>query len=238
MARLRWNEMLTGRYQAGVDRGVFYNVNGEGVVWDGLVSVLEGSDDVTSYIHLDGAKLMNRKRFGTFQATIGAYTYPSELDARRSPIFGMSYRVITDGKYQIHLIYNATAIVQGPIFSSINGESQAMLFTINLSTMNMTFAEDYRTSHLVIETDNEALIVEIEDVLYGSPAQLPHLPTPEELIEIFESHALIRVTDNQDGTFTISGPDELVHWTDSTTFEVISDGITWLDSETYRIRST
>jgi hypothetical protein len=54
----------------------------------------------------------------------------------------------------------------------------------------------------------------VENVLYGTEDTPARLPEPEEIMELFIENALVKVTDNGDGTVTISGPDEAIYlWT-------------------------
>lgn len=239
MSRLTWGDISSRQYQAGVDQGVFYNASGRGKAWNGLVSVVESNEDEsTNFIYLDGIKLTNRKRFGDFTAAIEAFAYPEELDANTQQPFGFSYRVFVGDHYQIHLVYNANVSFEDRALESVSRDTSVSLVSMKVTTLKTIFDGVYKIAHLVVDTYNEAAIAELESILYGSPEQEPYLPTPELLLELFESHAMIRVTDNFDGSFTISGPDDLVYWVDSTTFEVNSPGVIWLDSDIYSIKST
>lgn len=115
MSKLIWDDIAARDYEAGVDRGVFYPLNGPGQVWNGLVSVEESpseADDRPRY--LDGKRIGNRRRLGEFSATVSAFTYPTSfspvlVEPIRRTLFGLSYRTQSREGYKIHLVYNAIA---------------------------------------------------------------------------------------------------------------------------------
>jgi hypothetical protein len=94
-------------------------------------------------------------------------------------------------------------------------------------------------SHLVIDVapahpDN---ITALEDLLYGTVSTDPSLPPPEDIIALFEENAIMTVIDHGDGTWTATGPDDMVHMIDSTTFEVVSPTVFYTDPVTYNVSS-
>jgi hypothetical protein len=68
------------------------------------------------------------------------------------------------------------------------------------------------TSHLIISLDltGTAAMDLLQAALYGDDENDPYLPDIPAIIEMFESSTLVRITDNGDGTWTATGPDELV----------------------------
>ena len=82
-----------------------------------------------------------------------------------------------------------------------------------------------------------AAISDLEDMLYGTNAEAPRLPLPDEIISIFEENALLRIIDHGDGTWTAIGPDEAITMITPTEFEIDWPSATYLDEETYTIRS-
>jgi hypothetical protein len=66
---------------------------------------------------------------------------------------------------------------------------------------------------------------------------MARLPTPEELLGIFERTALLQVVDNGDGTFTVTGPDEAIQMLDPTTFQIAWPSAVYLDAESYSLSS-
>jgi hypothetical protein len=77
----------------------------------------------------------------------------------------------------------------------------------------------------------------LEDVLYGTDDESPRLPSPEEVFEIFEENAILRIIDNGDGTWTAIGPDSAIEMLDSETFEITWPSAVYIDADTYTISS-
>lgn len=156
MTKLVWNEAGNRFFEAGVDRGVFYPMSGDGVAWNGLVSVDEtpsGGEPVAYYI--DGIKYLNASSPSEFSGTIEAYTYPEEFakcdgtasfdglevyQQERSE-FNFSYRTLIgndlDGVsygYKIHLVYNALATPSQNTRDSISSDVEALTFAWDFTT--------------------------------------------------------------------------------------------------------
>jgi hypothetical protein len=66
---------------------------------------------------------------------------------------------------------------------------------------------------------------------------LARLPDPQEIFDIFEANSILRVVDNGDGTFTVTGPDDAITMLDDTTFEIDWPSVVVIDSNTYEISS-
>ena len=135
--RIDWDQDGQRLYETGVDRGVCYPMNDQGVytpgvAWNGLSAVNEKpSGAEASAIYADNIKYLNLMSNEEYKATIEAYTYPDEFaecdgskeiatgvvigQQKRKP-FGFSYQTLigndTDGTdlgYKIHLVYGAMA---------------------------------------------------------------------------------------------------------------------------------
>jgi hypothetical protein len=143
--------------------------------------------------------------------------------------------VKTGTRYKIHLIYNAKANV-----SSIKYEqNQPSPFSFDFSTKPMLVPYSRPSAHLIIDADMawpEALS-EFESALYGDVNLDARLPTPSEVYDIFNTNALFKVIDNNDGTFTLDGPDELFTWVSSTEFSVDWPKIIYISDVSYKISS-
>ena len=212
MTRVSWHIPGEKRFHAGVDRGVLYPNNADGVPWNGLVSVVEKFDggDVSSY-WFDGKKYYVDVAPEDFQGTIAAYSYPREFakydgvlevpdvpglmasQQSRETGFGLSYRTgigndleNLDHGYRLHLIFNATA-------SPIEKTHQTLTSSTDASNFEWTFnacpipAENHKpTAHYFIDstTTHPYFISEIEDILYGTETTEPRLPTIAELAVI------------------------------------------------------
>lgn len=235
VSRITWSAAGTRFYEAGVDRGVLFVGNAIGVPWTGLIAVDEtptGSEAKPRYI--DGVKYLNLPSTEEFEATIRAYTYPVEFaqcdgtarirtglffGQQKRKSFGFSYRSFvgndTEGiahGYKIHLVYNALATPSSRSANSFNDSVEAAEFSWALTTKSRKIAGHAPTAHIVIDSryTHPVTMAVIEDLIYGSDETVAHLPTPEELIAIFDVPVVWAVVDNEDGTFTVSGPDENV----------------------------
>lgn len=239
MTRLRWD--LPRLYEHGLDRGVFYPPEGPGEAWNGLVSVddtTEGSELSSRYI--DGVKTYARRRPEEFAGTIQAYTYPEALyspltdDWRRSP-FGLSYRTLKVESSQIHLVYNVTISPAG--FS--HEQSETDLFSWDFSTHALEISGAKRSAHLIVDTSNAYswTTTALEDLLYGSDVNVPQLPTPAQVLEVFDENSILRVYDNGDGTYTVEGPDEAVQDLGSGVHRLSWPSVVYLGGFTYRVSS-
>lgn len=237
MTRLTWGAVGERFFEAGVDRGVLFVGDAEGVPWNGLVSVNEapsGGDVTPSYI--DGIRYLNQVSAEEFAATIEAYTYPDEFEQcdgtvpvknglfgtqqKRKP-FSLSYRTKigndVDGikhGYKIHLIYNATAAPTPRSNKSVGDTIEPDNFSWALSTIPELFRGRRPTSHFVIDSRDtpQGLLIQIEDVLYGTDVEASRLPSVPELIYIFESYNASFfdagiVGEPYYGTFDAGGPD-------------------------------
>lgn len=223
MSRLEWSTPGSNRYEAGVDRGVFYPLDAPAEEWSGLVSVSESpfnSETRTRYV--DGVKVGNRQTRGEFAATVEAFSYPRAFcdeflrPARRR--FDMSYRTMTDSSYKIHLVYNARAFPtdRNYVFDD------AHPFSWDIVATPVPVPESAASAHLIVDGGVSYLstMADLESILYGSEAADPRIPRPEELMQIFENHSILLVIDHGDGSWTATGPDDIIKWLDGTSFQI------------------
>lgn len=213
MTRLTWGAVGERFYEAGVDRGVLFVDNAEGVPWNGLVSVSEaptGGEITPSYI--DGIRYLNDVASEEFEATLEAYTYPDEFEQcdgtvpvknglfgtqqKRKP-FALSYRTKVgndvDGLkhgYKIHLIYNVTAAPTPRTNTSVGDVVEPDNFSWALSTIPESFKGHRPTAHFMIDSRDTPrdVLIRIEEVLYGSDTEISRIPSVPELVYIFESY--------------------------------------------------
>lgn len=256
MTRLIWGDVAVRTIEAGVDRGVLYPVNGVGVAWNGLVAVKESPSTLTESIrYFDGEKYRNRSHADSFAGTIEALTYPDEFavydgysDSRvsnqRRKTFGLSYRTRilgADGDlgYKLHLVYNALVQPSGRAYSSLATSTDPENFAWDFTTTPMRLSGLRPTAHVVIDSTvtHAWTMTAIEDLLYGTGVANPRLPTPEELIELFESGTILRIIDHGDGTWTATGPDEAIQMLDATTFQISWPTAVYIDEVTFQISS-
>lgn len=247
MTRLVWDQAEQNRYEAGVDRGVFYPRSGPGVVWNGLTSVQESpsdADERTRYI--DGLRTRTRRKPGEFSGTIEAFTYPEGLEdyegifpggfsAKRVRPFGMTYRVKTKESYKIHLVYN---ILLGPT-GHLYEQEDVVPFSWDFTTLPIPIDGAKPTAHLVIEasTAYSWTVSALEDVIYGSDSKSPSLPSPSDVLNLFEENSILRIIDNGDGSFTAIGPDDVISMIDETTYQIDYETVVYISADTATIHS-
>ena len=260
MAKLAWNVAGSRLFEAGVDRGVLYVGAAAGVAWTGLIGVEEtptGAEPKPLYI--DGIKYLNRSFLDEFEATIRAYTYPVEFGQcdgtarirgglffgqQERKEFGFSYRTMVGNDtagvgfgYKLHLVYNALATPSGRSAGTFNTAPEALEFSWAVSTRPRKVSGAAPTAHVVVDSrfTHPVTMAAIEDILYGSDNAVPRLPTPEELITIFDVPVAWEVVDNEDGTFDISGPDENVREIGNDMLELDHPSVTIVNEDSFAI---
>lgn len=163
MAELVWDATGQRLYETGVDHGVLYipdenGVYDDGVAWNGLTTVTEspsGAESTKTYA--DNIPYLNLVSVEEFGATVEAYTFPEEFaqfDGLAVPVagvyvgqqsrraFGLSYRTLlgndlagTDYGYKLHLIWNATAAPSEKAYATVNDSPEAITFSWELTTI-------------------------------------------------------------------------------------------------------
>lgn len=243
--KLTWDALTDRRYEAGVDRGVFYPATGPGVAWNGLLTVNEDVDDFNeSLMYVDGQKFFTQLELGTFKASLGAITYPKEfepydgysssLTGQRRQLFGFSYRTklgdaIQDLSlgYKLHIVYNALATPTQRQNTSLDQQAIIDAFQWDISTLPISIDGFRPTAHLIFDSTsvNPASLAAIEDELYGTSGTTPRLPAISDIISIFEPNAIFTVTPHGDGTVTITGPDDWVFLVATDQWEISSPSV-------------
>jgi hypothetical protein len=238
VVRLSWERIHD--FEIGLDRGVYFPQSGPAEAWNGLISVDEtpsDENDVARYI--DGVKTYQRRRPGDFTGRIEAYTYPSSLESvifsRGSQSFGFSYRISKHNGFLIHLVYNVRISPDGFLWN----QSESSSFAWNFTTTPIEIPGARPSAHVIVDTHKaySTTVQEFEDVLYGNDSNSARLPSPEEVLEIFESNSIVRVIDHGDGTYTITGPDEVVQLMDSTTWKVDWPSAVYIDADSFSAHS-
>lgn len=243
MTRLSWDLISERNYEVGVDRGVLYPKTGPGMAWNGLVSVKESSttsEVVSNYI--DGMKFRSKQDLDSFSAAIVAYFYPESLDSPAP--FGFSYRtMLSDGEnYKLHIIYNAFFEPFEESHGTINADSEVIQFGWSLTTLPKAVPGHRPSAHFIIDTrvTYSWVVEEIENLLYGNSAQNASLPSVQDVMELFENGAILKITDNGDGTWTAETREDypdILTMLDSTTFQISWPSAVYLDVETYKVSS-
>ena len=253
---MKWSDIGSRHFTAGLDRGVLFLQNGSGVPWNGLLAVNEtpsGSDVVEGYY--DGLKFFSRRQVEGFSATIEAVTYPLEFDEydgqvgkfsnQRRKMFGFSYRTLLGDDvaglgedYLIHIVYNATASPSQKDYKSVSSDSDLVTFSWAVDTMPQEISDRYG-SHLIINTKIAYpwAVEALESLLYGSASVDSSLPSPSQVLDLFEDSAILKITNHGDGTWTAEGPDEAIIMLDATTFQITWPSAVYINSDSYTITS-
>jgi hypothetical protein len=258
MTKLVWGEFGERKYSSGVDRGVLYVGSSVGVPWNGISAIDELNNEQLESYYIDGQCYLNIVRSDGYSAKLTAYTCPTEFASceGRSSVrnglivtdqprtnFNLSYRTqITDEQstgYKIHLVYNATAKSNSAQYRSVGSSVDVTAFSWDISTIAPTSSTYKPTAHVIVDTTITYpwVISALEDILYGNVNNEPRFPSQEELIELFEESSIVQIVDHGDGSFSITGPSDLVHEVDSTTYTVTTPSIVYIDSERYTISS-
>jgi hypothetical protein len=212
MTRVDWANTGKRFFETGIDRGVLYVGSDPGVPWTGLISVTKkqsGGEAQPRY--LDGIKIGNRSSTEEFEGTLEAYTYPTEFEIcdgtarlqnglratqQRRKSFNLTYRsrigndtIGTGFAYKLHLLYNLKADPSDRAFKTLSDEVDPDTFSWDISSRPVVVSGIRPTAHYVIDSRDvpAALLATLEDLLYGTDLTDPVLPTPGELIFLFDS---------------------------------------------------
>lgn len=215
--RLEWGSGPP-MYDRGVDQGVLY-LGGTGVPWNGLVSVEEKEVGSLADHYFDGARVHISQEIGDFEAAVSAYTYPEAFNEYNGfserelyPRFGFSYRTQHgDHGYKIHLVYKVLVQDTDRSWRSLRDGVDLSLFNWDILAAGERVEGSSPSGHLVIESPRDpSVLSEIEDILYGTDVTEPRMPDPAEVIELYESVTMMRVTYLGSGRYEVSGPDDMV----------------------------
>jgi hypothetical protein len=266
MTQIAWNAPGEKFFETGIDRGVLYVPGQDGVAWNGLVSVEENpSGGETQTYYIDGVKYLRKSTKEEYEATIEAYTYPDEFNAcsgmaqlyqsqglfatqqQTRKTFGFSYRSLigndtaaTDHAYKIHIIYNALAEPSKQKHQTIGENAEVEPFSWDITTDTVPIAGLDNSAHIVIDTRLAWpwAVAAVEAVLYGTEDTAPRLPDPQELMDLFEDNAMVKVNlDEATGIITIEGPDEAIQALSTTEYRITWPSVVFLDAVSFEISS-
>lgn len=253
MTRFIWGDVRP--FEAGVDRGVLFPQNSPGVVWNGLTQVKEApSDGDAIAVYVDGFPFRNSRQSEGFAGTIEAFTYPDEfleydgfqdqvITQQRRKTFGFSYRVMSSGgpEYKIHIVYNAVAKPSNRDWQSLSNSVQPLALSWDFESTPVRVPGSAASSHLIIDSSvaHPSALTALEDALYGTDATDSTLPSLLDVIEIFESNAILRIIDNGDGTWTAIADDStgIITMLSTDIFEIDYVTAVFIDTKTYTISS-
>lgn len=215
MTQLIWDKVGERYYETGVDHGVLYLPNSQGVydngvAWNGLVTVTESpSGAEASPQYADNIKYLNLVSNEDFAGTIEAFQSPKEFDqcdgtstpypgvtvAQQSrKTFGLSYRNLvgndvagTDLGEKIHLVYGALAKPSEKARGTVNDSPEAVTFSWEFTTTPVDVPGLKPSAHIVIDsrTVTQAALNALKGALYGTAGTNPSLPLPAEVFAFF-----------------------------------------------------
>ena len=94
------------------------------------------------------------------------------------------------------------------------------------------------SSRLMLEAPNHPdLLVALEDILYGTDTTDPRMPSPSELVDLYEAYTRLTVTYNGDGSYTVSGPDNMVTLLEDGRFQIDAPSVFFLKEDVFVVRS-
>lgn len=261
MSKLTWDVPGSRIYETGVDHGVLYLSDQPGVAWTGLTSVeISPTGGGTKSYYLDGEKYLIASAAEEFGATINAFTYPPQfgqcdgsvsvrpgliLGQQRRKSFGFSYRTKVGNElngdlgYKLHLVYNAMAEPSQKTHATQGEDVEPTEFSWTIATRPPVMPGYKRTSHVEIDsrTTDSQVMQTILDTLYGTDEDLPRLPTFAELIELYDAFFVFVVTDEGEGIYTISGPDDAIQQLGDIYLQFDWSTVLPVDEHTYTISS-
>lgn len=261
MPRITWGDAGTRSYETGVDRGVLYIDGSDGVPWNGLNSVAEAPTGGTATpFYVDGEKYINTHSREEFEATITAYTYPTEFEVcdgtasirpgllitqQKRQSFGLSYRSMVGNDlsstldYKIHIVYNALAAPTTWTHKSMTDAASIDDFVWKLTTLAPPISGFKRSAHLVLDSRelDPLVLTGLEGILYGNDVDAARLPFLDEIVDMIDTGNMLVVVDNGDGTYTLTAPISDLTMLDSNTFQLTWPTATPIDANTFTVSS-
>lgn len=243
MTKLEWNQNGSSFREVGVSKGVVYPAHHPVAVWSGLTSVTEKPVVETNSYFLNGEKRLDKMSTEDFSASVEAFIYPEIIDNERAIFLGFTYRTdITNGRYKLHLVYNPKFVIGDKQYTTINEETESSLFVWDLVTKPVEAYGYAPTAHLILESNQDfsSTMKIIEGILYGTDQSAPYWPTFETVLDIVNNSGqfdTLLIIDHGNGIWTAVGPDDMVYYTDDTTFVINSPSLEYINEETYRVSS-
>lgn len=163
--------------------------------------------------------------------------------------FGLSYRTLVGNgpesldynHYKLHLVYNATIDKDDVTYETVTETQTPIEFSWQISAVPEPVTAEYRpTAHVIFDTQylDPGFVVHLEERLYGTPTSDPYLPSLKELmLWAPEWCPDLTVWDHGDGTWSAQDNGLLITMLDATTFQIDAANVTYLDADTYEIRS-
>lgn len=224
-------------FMHGIDRGVLYLTGKDPVVWHGLTGVDESGDASKSILYRDGVIFLAEVDPGDYEGVVNAIFFPDEfaealgipeiadgfyVDNQKPKRFGLSYRTLIGSGatgdmfgYQIHLVYNAVAMIGTRSRKTMNQASEFTEMTFDLTATPIKLPGLRPSAHYIIDTRHmgSSTLAEIEEILYGVGVTPGRMPTPGELYDLMAFGDSITIISLGNGRYTIRGAHANVHQT-------------------------
>lgn len=216
--RLVWDQIGERLYETGTSKGVLFVQNalgkyGEGVAWNGLVSVKKSPDGAEeSPQYADNMKYLSLYSAENLKGSIDAFTYPEEFEIcdgsaavhpgvyvgqQNRSAFGLAYSTIvgndTKGNSygeKLHLIYNAKVSPTERAYETVNEDPTALTFSWEFTTTPVDLSDIGLEPSAGIVVSRHEVSAEawksLTDILYGSELAAPRMPTIQEVITLTE----------------------------------------------------
>lgn len=235
MTKLIWS--TDTKLSTGLSHGVIY-FDGGYRAWQGLTEASAEPPAATSTQYLDGEPHVVGLRGGEYEGSLSAYTYPEVLDnqtATARQLTGMTYRTDT----HLYLIYNPFVYLEPSPHQTDADTVTASDFSFSITTKPTLIDGLEPISQLIVSLDqvNPAALADLETMLYGGEDSDPIWPTIEQVVELVEARAVLRITDHRDGTWTADGPASAIKMVSATEFEITWPSAIPIDADTFIISS-
>lgn len=195
--KIKWDQTGQRLYEAGVDHGVLYPIqdNGlytKGVGWNGLISVNENpSGAEETPLWADNIKYLALRSAEEFGANVEAYTYPDEfgecdgtaeiapgvtIGQQNRKVFGLCYRTVlgndinkNDHGYKLHLIYGCEAAPSEKGYGTISDNPDAVTFSWEIKTTPVNVPGFKPTASMTVTSTkvDKQKLKALEEILYG-----------------------------------------------------------------------
>ena len=228
-----------------------------------MTSIEEAVSTESEAVYFDGVKFNDIVTVGDFSAVLRAFTYPDEFLFYEGTLrdqtgfyvmnqpqsrFGLSYQTKIgddisgiDSGYKIHVLYNLTAIPASKAYQSLGENVDPLEFEWNISSIPEEIENFRPTAHIIFNSReiDPNLLKDIEEILYGNEENQPRLPSLKGLATFIRKWDRLIITDLGNGLWSAeSNVEGVITMLDATTFEIVTDTATYLDSNTYEISSS
>lgn len=259
---IKWNEPADKGWHYGLDHGVLYVPGEDPVPWNGLTAFDEGSAGTSSVLYRDGQIYLADVDASDFSGKLSTLYYPESFnkcigmpevvegfyaDNQKPKRFGFCYRTLVGSGvtgdlfgYQIHLVYNAFAVIAPRSRKTLGNNAEPVAFDFDIVCTPVKLAGYRPSAHYIIDTRHldTTTVKELEDLLYGTATESGSLPDPQTIFELLNFGDSIKVTVHANQmiglaypvsikTYTVQGASSKVYATDVDGFKV--DGANVVD---------